>query len=153
MADFTKFLKVKVEDIEAAPCPPAGHYFANIKSWKTDEKSYDKSSSTKTPVVTLFFVLVSPDDDVEESELPEGGCASFGPVTRDYTLSEANSLNSLRKVGEMACEIDAKGLDLEDLLNAMRGQQVKLFMEQRAGTGDNADVFYPKVSKVLSATG
>lgn len=150
MADFSKYLGVKVEDIEAPTPPPIGHYFATIKSWKTGERVYDKGSGTKTPVVELSFTITGPDDDVDAAELPADGVKSFLGISRDYTLSEAAGLNALRKVGETACGIDAKGLDLEDLLNAMRGQEVKLYMEQRAG---NDDVFYPKVSKVLSATG
>jgi hypothetical protein len=149
-ADFSQYLKVKVEDIEAPEAPPIGHYYATIKSWKTDERQYQKDEAPE-PVISIFFTITEPDEDALEESEAAATKAKGKLVSKDYSLSDGSGQDALRKLGEKTLELPVKGLDLEDLLNELPGQEVKLYMEQRAGKGEREGQFFPKVSKVLSA--
>lgn len=146
--DFSKYLDVQVDTIERPSPPPVGHYFATIKSWKTGERDYAKASGgPKTPVVELTFSLTSPDTDIDEALLPANGIANR-LVQKDYSLNEENGQFQLRFLAEETCHLDVKGLSLADLLPQLNGQEVKLYLEQRAGQDD---AMFPVVKKVLAA--
>lgn len=145
--DFSRYLNVEVESIKPPEPLPVGHYFATIKGWKGAERDYDKANGgPKTPVVEITFTISGADEDIDPSELPEGGGVGR-IVSRDYNLKEDSGLNALRKLGEETCGLDVKGLHLSDMLPQLIKQPVKLYVEQNM-RGD--DVF-PKVTKVLPA--
>jgi hypothetical protein len=148
--DFSKHLDVEVESVDAPRAPPIGHYLATFKSWKGQEVVYDKESGKKTPTIVVTFALDEPLDDVDTSELPEDGVRGK-TVQRNYDLDDPDKrgLFALRKMGEETMNLPIKGLHFTDLLDAMRGQQVKLYMEQRAGKEEGE--FYPKIGKILPA--
>jgi hypothetical protein len=145
--DFSKFLDVDVSNIEAPKPIPVGHYFATIKGWKGAERDYAKATGgAKTPVVELTFSITGPDEDVDEDDLPPKG-VSGRLVQRDYSLNEESGVYALRRLGEETCGLDVKGLHLSDLLDALKSQEVKLYIEQRAGAEEGQ--FFPQVKKVL----
>lgn len=149
--DFSRFLKVNVDDIpKTLPSLPGGHFYATIKSWKGAERFYDKENPKKgTPVIELTFTINSPSDDVDESQLLDGKLpVSIG--TRDYNLAEGGSTH-LRNLAEDTLGLDVKGLELEDILDAMRGQECLVYNEPRAGKEEGQ--FYTNLKKVLPANG
>lgn len=146
-ANFDAFLDVDVSTIEAPKPLPIGHYFADIKAWKTTEVEYQKG--TKTPIVQLDFKLTGPDEDVDLDDMPEGNGVGR-VVNRNYTLNDENGPFMLRKLAEETCQLDTKGLKLKDVLPQLIGQPVKLFIKQRMGGEDGAQAF-PQVDKVLPA--
>lgn len=149
--DFSRYLKVQTDTIEPPKPIPVGHYFASIQGWKGAERDYQKATGgAKTPVAEITFKLTAPDDDVDETELPDKGVTGR-LVTKDYTLNEEIGLSSLRRLAEDTCDLDVKGLDLGDTLDALKNQDVKLYIEQRAGQEEGQ--FFPVVKKVLSAHG
>lgn len=150
-ADFSNYLKVPMSEVpKTLPSLPNGHFFATIKSWKTAERYYDKENPKKsTPVVELTFTITAPDSDVDEDLLPNGKLpVNIG--TRDYNLAEGGSTN-IRNLAEDTLDLDVKGLDLEDTLNALKGQECKVYNEPRAGKEEGQ--FYTNIKKVLSAHG
>lgn len=148
--DFSRYLDVPVDTLEAPKPPPIGHYFATIKSWKGAERDYDKATGgPKTPVVEVFFSLTSPDEDVEEDLLPKGG-VSGKLVSRDYTLNEESGTYQLRFLAEETCGLPTKGLSLGDTLAMLPGQEVRVQIGHRAGQDEGQ--FFPKVLKVISAS-
>lgn len=149
--DFSSYLNVAVESIEQPKAPPIGHYFATIKDWKAAERNYNKASGgAPVPVVQIDFLLTSPDDDVDPSELPKGGIKGR-VVNKDYTLNDEFGPAALRALAEKTCALDVKGLNLSDLLPQLKGQEVKVYLEQRAGQEEGQ--FFSVVKKVLSANG
>ena len=150
--DFSQYLGVEVEKIEAPEAPPIGHYFATIKTYKTEERQYSKDSAPE-PVIALFFSITEPDEDSLE-ENPDAAMKAKGKlVSKDYSLSDGTGQAAIRALAEKTLELPVKGLTLGDLLDELPGQEVKLYMEQRAGKGDREGQFFPKVSKVLAANG
>ena len=153
MADFSSYLEKSMDDVpKSLPSLPAGHFFAVISDWKTGERKYDKTNPKNiTPVVELTFKITGPDDDVDTSQLPEGG--GIGRiVTKDYTLNDAEQRGqiSLRRIAEVACELDVKGQALADVLDALKGQDVRVHNAPKAGKEEGQ--FYNNVDMVLSAS-
>lgn len=145
--DFSKYLDVRVEDIKRPEAPPLGHYGATIKSWKPREVDYQQGAGPQ-PVARVYFTLNHAYDDVEPSELPEGGIAGK-MVDNDYDLTDPWMI---RVLAEDTLGLNVKGLGLGEVLDALEGQEVKLYMEQRmgkAGSKTEGQAF-PKVSKVLA---
>lgn len=149
MPDFSAYLDVAVDSVEAPKPLPAGHYFATIAKYEPREVEYEKG--VKTPVLTLSFRISSADEDVEESELPEGG-GKGRIVTKDYQLNdpESRGLFAIRRIAEEACGLPIKGYQFEDLLRTMIGQEVKVFNVPRASKTEEG-VFYPNIQRVLAA--
>ena len=146
-ANFDSYLDVEIESIDAPKPIPEGHYFADIKSWKTTEVEYQKG--TKTPIVQLDFRITGPDDDVEMDLMPEGnGVGRI--VNRNYTLNDENGPFMIRKLAEETCQLDTKGLKLKDVLPQLIGQPVKVHIKHRMG-GPDGDQAFPQVDKVLPA--
>lgn len=149
-ADFSQYLKVKVDDIPTSlPSLPAGHFFADLRSWKTDERFYDKTEPKKgTPVVELLFAITGPDDDVDPGQLPESQGVGR-TVRKDYTLNDPDSRGqmNLRRVCEKACGVDGKGLELDELLDASVGSSVKVHNTPKAGK--NEGEFFDNIDMVL----
>lgn len=145
--DFSRYLDVPVEDIEAPKPLPAGTYFATIAKWEGREVDY-KDGSGKTPVVTVSFKLTSADSDVDPDLLPEGG-GQGRIVQRDYRLNDPDKagMYALRRLGEDTCRLPVKGLQLTDLLREVVNQEVKVFNNPK--TNDEGLTF-PRISKVLS---
>lgn len=148
--DFSAYLGVKVDDIEAPKPLPLGHYYATFKSWKGAERDYDKANGgPKTPVVELTFSLDEPCDDVEPEELPDKG-VNGRIVTKDYQLNDEIGLNGLKLFTSKACGVDTKGLDLGDALDACLSSTVKLFNEPRPGKEEGQ--FFPNIRRILDAS-
>lgn len=145
--DFSRYLDVAVESIEAPKPLVLGHYFATIKAWKGEEVEYQKG--TKTPIVRVTFALTAADTDVDESLLPPNYIGRT--VDRNYTLNDESGQFQLRKLAEDTCELPVKGLHLGDLLPTLIGQPVRVYIEMRPGSEEGQ--FFPQVKKVLSANG
>lgn len=150
MADFSSYLGVKVDTIEAPTAAPNGHYFATFTGWKTAERNYAKATGgPPTPVVELTFKITSPDTDAAE-DMPEAAQKAVNKlVTKDYTLNEEAGMFNLRKFTGDTCGIDTKGLSLEDALNACKGSDVKVYNEPRPGKEEGQ--FFNNVTRVLPA--
>lgn len=148
--DFSRYLKVEVDSIEAPTAPPIGHYFAKVQSWKGQERDYDKATGgPKTPVVEVTFKITAPDQDAEEED-PIGAAKAVGRlVTRDYSLTDESGMYALRRLTGETCGIDTKGLDLSDALDACKGSDVKVYNVPRAGREEGQ--FYSNITKVLPA--
>ena len=147
--DFSSYLHVKMDDVPAVlPSIPGGHWFADISDWKTGERNYDKATGgPPTPVVEIIFKLTGPDEDVE------GGDNFVGrTVSRDYRLNDPDRAGQtyIRQLAERTCGLDVAGLELEDVLDALKGQSVKVFNEPRAGQEEGQ--FFPNIKKVLPAS-
>lgn len=151
-ANFDSYLDIEVESIERPQAPPVGHYSpCRIAAWKQGERAFNKDDpSKKTPVIEIFFQLGSPEEDARENAESFGVDAeSFvgRTVSRDYDLSDPQGQFGLRRMAEDTCSLDVKGLKLREVLDQLKGQEVKLYMEQRVGREEGE--FFPKVSKVL----
>ena len=148
--DLQQYLGVAVEDIKDAQPLPVGHYFADIVKWTGKTAKFQGAGGPETPVVQLDFKLTGADSDVDPELLPDGGGAGR-LVNRSYELNDPdqNGIRALRKVGENVCGLDVKGLTLNDLLDQLKGQPVKLYIEQNT----RGDDIFPKVTRVLSAEG
>ena len=147
--DFSRYLDVPVEDIEAPKPLPTGSYFALITKWEAREVDF-KDGNNKTPVVTVTFRTTGADDDVDPDLLPEGG-GQVRIVTRDYRLNDPDGAGkyALRRLGEETCQLPVRGLQLSDLLPQLISQEVKVFIEPQPSKTDPDRVF-ARVSKVLS---
>lgn len=152
--DFSAYLHVSMDDIpETTPTLPGGHYFATITTWKTAERDFDKATGgAKTPVVEISFRITGADDDIEADDLPPGG--GVGKlVTRDYRLNDGDKagLTQLRRLATVTCQLDTKGLELPDVLDLLKGQEVKVYNVPRPGR--NEGEFFANITQVLPANG
>ena len=148
--DFSKYLNVDVDSIEAPAAPPLGHYHAQFVSWKGAERDYDKANGgPKTPVVEVTFKITAPDTDAEEEDAAAAAKAVGRLVSKDYTLSDEAGMYGLRRLTSETCGVDTKGLALEDALNACKGADVKVFNQPRPGKEEG--VFYTNIKSVLPA--
>lgn len=148
--DFSKYLSVEVDAIEAPAAMPLGHYFATFQTWKGAERDYDKANNgPKTPVVEVTFKITTPDDDALEEDPAAAQKAVGRLVSKDYTLSDEAGMYALRRLTAETCGIDTKGLGLEDALNACKGSDVKVYNQPRAGKDEG--VFYTNIKSVLPA--
>lgn len=146
--DFSTYLNVAVESIEAPRAAPAGHYFAVFQSWKGAERDYAKASGgPPTPVVECTYKITAPDTDASEEDADAANKAVNRLVTKDYTLNEESGLYALRQMLAVACGIDTKGLDLSDALDAAKGSDVKVYNVPRAGKEEGQ--FYNNIVRVL----
>lgn len=152
--DYSKFLDVEVENIQQERHLPTGHFFADIITWKTAERDY-KDDRGKIPTVELSFRTTSPGDDVDEAALPENGGIGV-LLTKDYNLNdvsngkvEGGGQAQLRRLAEETLGIPGKGLKLSDLLDALKGQAVRVYNDPRADKNDNMK-YYNRVTKVLA---
>lgn len=156
-ANFDSYLDVDVEAIERPTPPPIGHWLATIKSHKTAERDYDKANGgPKTPVVELMLALNAPYDDAVEWAEANGADVNVHigkAFPKDYRLNDEGGPFQLRQIGEVACELPVTGLKLRDLLEHLHGQQVKVYMDHRAGKEGSPQEgqFFPNITKVLSA--
>lgn len=148
--DFSKYLDVKVDTIEAPKSAPVGHYFASFVSWKGAERFYEGKGGPATPVVELTFKITGADEDAEEEDAEAATKATGKLVTKDYNLSEESGMFGLRRFTAETCGIDTKGLGLSDALDACKGSGVKVFNEPRADKR-NEGVFFNNITKVLPA--
>ena len=154
MADFSAYLNVKAEDIEAPKPLPVGHYHADIVGWKTAERDY-KNGEPPQPVVELTFRTTGPDDDVDPADLPTSGGVGI-LCTKDYRLSmpskgkvEGGGHNQLRRLAEETLGLDVKGLHFEDILNALKGQSVRIQNTPRVDKRDES-VSYNNITAVIA---
>ncbi len=152
--NFDSYLDVPVENISAAKALPTGHYFADIRSWKGAERTY-RPEEGAVAVIEMTFVTTGPDEDVDSGELPANGGVGV-LITKDYQLSavssdgkvEGGAQSILRNMAEKTCDLDTKGLSFRDVLEALKGQPVKVHQEPRADKR-NEGVFYNNITKVL----
>ncbi len=149
-ADFSSFLSVPVDDIERPRALPLGHFHAVVKGWKTDERNYARAGDPPkiTPIVSVSFTITGADDDVDETDMPDD--LSKVAASKDYDLTDERGMFALRQLTQTTCGIDTKGLNLQDALDAIKGSDVKLYNEPRAGK--NEGEFYTNISRVLSAS-
>lgn len=149
-ADFSKYLSVPVDSIEAPTAPPLGHYFADVVSWKGAERDYDKANGgPKTPVVEVTFKITGAEEDAEAEDSVGAAKAVSKLVTKDYALSEESGMFQLRKLTSETCGIDTTGLALNDALDACKGSSVKVYNEPRAGKGEREGQFFTNITRVL----
>jgi len=148
--DFSKYLDVDVESVpKTLPSVPGGHWFSTIAGWKGAERNYDKATGgPPTPVVELTFKLTSPDSDVEDDESAQKSIGKL--ATKDYNLADGSGQTMLRNLAEDTLGLDVKGLHFSDVLDALKGQEVKVFNNPRAGKEEGQ--FYTNITRVLSAT-
>ncbi len=152
MAAFDSYLKIDMADVpKSVPSLPGGHWFATISGWKTAERNYDKATGgPPTPVVEISFRVTGADDDVDTTALPAGG--GVGKIlTKDYRLNDPDKTGQvmLRRLAEETCGLPVKGYDLESLLDALKGSEVKVFNVPRPGQEEGQ--FFPNVTRVLPA--
>lgn len=146
-ADFSRYLSVEVDAIEAPTVGPLGHYLASFQSWKGAERDYDKANSgPKTPVIELTFKITQPDDDAVEEDASNAQKMVGKLATKDYTLNDETGMFNLKKFVSEICDVDSK-TGLGDALDACKGSVVKLFNEPRSGKEEG--VFYFNVKKIL----
>ncbi len=149
--DFSSYLSVDADSIpKSVPSLPGGHFYATIASWKGAERFYEGKGGPATPVVELTFRITGADDDVDTDSLPEGGGVGK-TVTKDYQLNDPDKTGivMLRRLAEDTCGLDVKGLQLSDVLDALKGSEVKVYNEPRAGKEEGQ--FFANVKKVLPA--
>lgn len=146
--DFSRYLDVPVEDITRPKPLPMGTYFAAIIKQENREVQFEPG--VKTPVTTVSFRLISPDEDVDPDLLPEGNGVGR-VVTKDYRLNDPDRQGqwALRRLAEEACNLPGKGKHLQDLLNELPGQEVKIFNNPRPNKNEEGQ-FFPNVTRVLS---
>lgn len=150
MADFSSYLNVEVDTIEAPTAGPAGHYFATLQGWKSAERNYAKATGgPPTPVVELTFKISGPDTDADEEDSTRAQKMTGKIVTKDYTLSEEAGMYGLRRFTSETCGVDTKGLHLSDALDACKGADVKVFNAPRAGKEEGQ--WYNNITLVLPA--
>lgn len=151
--DFSKYLNVSAEEIPTSiPSLPLGHYHADVQGWKGAERDYDKANGgPKTPVVEVSFKITGADDDVEFNDAFPSGSEVGKVVSRDYSLNDPDRAGQvmLRRLAEETLGLDVKGLELSDLLEAMKGQSCKVYNEPRAGKEEGQ--FFPNIKKILPA--
>lgn len=149
MPDFSSYLNVSMDDVpKTIPSLPAGHFFADITGWKTAERNFDKATGgPPTPVVEISLRITDADDDVEDTTVPCKGKV----VTKDYRLNDPDRAGHtmLRRLAESTCGLDVKGLELEDVLEALKGQPVKVFNVPRPGQEEG--VFFANITRILPA--
>lgn len=151
--DFSKYLDIAVENVEAAKPLPAGHFFATITKWEGKERDY-KNGEPPVPVVELSFRTTAPDEDVEPDELPANG--GIGVIcTKDYRLAtpangkvEGGGQAQLRRLAEDQLELAVAGMHLTDVLDALKGQDCRIYNEPRADKKEEG-VFYTNITRVL----
>ena len=154
--DFSSYLNVKAEDIERPRPLPIGHFFATLQSWRGVERFYDKENPKKaTPSIELTFKIDGPDHDVDTFAVPANLVGSL--CTRDYNLVEqkgdkveGGGQAQLKRLAAETMGLDIKGLDLEGILDAMKGSAVRVYNEPRPDRND-PEVFYTNIKKVISA--
>lgn len=146
--DFNRYLDIPVEDITRPKPLPAGTYFATIT--KTENREVEFERGTKTPVTTISFKLLSPDEDVDPELLPEGGGVGR-IVTRDYRLNDPDKAGqwALRRLAEETCQIPGKGKMLQDLLHELPNQEVKVVNVPRPNKNEEG-MYFPNITRVLS---
>ncbi len=145
--DFSNYLSVPVDSIEAPKASPTGHYFATFQSWKGAERFYEGKGGPATPVVELTFKLTGADEDAADEDAASAAKCVGKLVTKDYTLSEESGMYALRRFTSETCGVDTKGLDLGDSLDACKSAEVKVFNQPRAGKEEGQ--FYNNVTKIL----
>lgn len=151
MADFSVYLNTPMDDIpDNIPSLPVGHYFATITNWITKERFYDTNNPKKgTAVVELTFRIIGPDDDVE-GDLPEGG-GKGTLISKDYDIqSDLRGKVNLRKIAKIACGLPVDGQDLPDVLDALKGQDVKVHNSPRPNKKAEGE-YFNNIDMVLSA--
>lgn len=151
--DFAAYLNVPAENVEAAKPLPAGHFHADIASWKGAERDY-KNGEPPKPVVEITFRTTGPDTDVDETELPSNGGVGV-LLTRDYGLVRPTSKGKVEGGGQSAIirlaenlGLDTKGMQVADVLDALKGQSVRVYNEPRPDKKQEG-VFYNNVTQVL----
>lgn len=147
--DYDKYLKVPTDSLEGSPALPAGHFHARITGHRLRSVDY-KQGNGEEPVVTINFQVLSPDTDVDL----EGYDVDKFPLNKqkpakDFSLTDANDLKRLRNVAEVACNLNIKGQQLEDTLNDLKGQEVMIHSQPRAGKGEREGEWFSNIDKIL----
>jgi len=146
--DFSKYLGVAVDTIEAPRSAPEGHYHASFVSWKPTERNYGKATGAPpTPVIELTFKVTGASEDAIDLDAEAAEKATGRLMTKDYSLDDDAGLYGLRRFASETCGIDTKALNLGDSLDACKGSDVMLFNQPRPGKEEG--VFYNNVTKVL----
>ena len=153
-ANFDHYLGVKAENIENAKALPLGHYHADITGWKTKETDF-KQGRGPQPMLELQMRTTAPSDDVEESDLPANGGVGV-VISKDYEFNpvdnngkvEGGAAAAIRRLADQL-DLDVKGLELRDILDALKGQSVLAYNEPRADKND-PEVTYTSIKKVLA---
>lgn len=153
-ANFDHYLSVKSENIENVKALPVGHYFATITGWKTKETDF-KQGKGPQPMLEISLKTDGPSDDVEESDLPANGGQGV-LISKDFEFAsvgndgktEGGAAAQMRKLADQL-DLDVTGLELRDILDALKGQQVLAYNEPRADKSD-PEVTYTNIKKLLA---
>lgn len=129
--DFSAYMDVPTDSVEAPLPLPAGHYYATITSWKTIETDY-KNGEGPIPQVRLGFKVTAPGDDVDPDALPKGGVVGK-LADRDYNLKDGTGHYAIRTLAETSLDLPTKGQHFRDTLDALKGQEVIIYGEVRMG--------------------
>lgn len=146
--DFSSYLKVSVDSIpKRLPTLPTGHFYADITGWKTGTRNYGPERP-EVPVVSIAFKITGPDDDVEDPD----SVPANKTVYRDYDLNDPDQRGqiAIRRLAEETCGLAVKGLELDGVLDALKGCQVKVFSDPQPNKKEEGE-FFDRISKVLPA--
>lgn len=146
--DFTSYLKVDMDSVpKRLPTLPTGHFFAEINGWKTGVRNFGEGRS-ETPVVSISFKITGPDDDVEDP----GSVPSNKVVYKDYELNDPDRRGqiAIRRLAEDTCQLSVKGLELDGVLDALKGSQVKVYSDPQPNKKEEGE-FFDRITKVLPA--
>lgn len=142
--DFTNYLSAPIEEFEAPKAPPVGHYFASIFGYKTAERNYGERTGV---VVEITFKLTSADSDVSEPFSDKELKAAR--IVRDYSLDgDRPQQHMIRAIAEDTLQLPVKGLSLGEVLESIKGHDVRLELDHRIDKDGNT---WPVVKKVLAA--
>lgn len=146
--DFSSYLKVSMDAIpKRLPTLPGGHFFADIQGWKTGTRNFGPEKP-ETPVVSIAFKITGPDDDVEDPETVPANKV----VYKDYELNDPDLRGqiAIRRLAEETCGLPVKGYELDGVLDALKGAQVKVFSDPQPNKKEEGE-FFDRITKVLPA--
>lgn len=147
--DFSKYLGVQVDTIEAPRAAPEGHYLGTFVKWAPAERNYNKATGgPPTPVIELTLKCTATLDDAIEADSTAAEKAIGRLFTKDYALDDDAGLYAIRRFASEACGVDTTGLSIADGLDAAKGSDVKFFNKPRPGKEEG--VFYNNVTSIFA---
>jgi len=146
--DFSSYLKVDMDSVpKRLPTLPGGHFFADITGWKTGTRNFGEGKQ-ETPVVTILFKITGPDEDVEDPETVPANKV----IGKDYELNDPDRRGqiAIRRLAEDTCDLSVKGLELDGVLDALKGCSVRVFSDPQPNKKEEGE-FFDRITKVLPA--
>lgn len=131
--DFSKYLSIKGNEVEKPKPIPIGTYYGFIRSFKGEERQYNKDDKNdKTPVISFTIHKFTASDDVDQTELGEFKGLENRVLTRDFSLRE----DQIYRLDEFLTSLGISGDDrtFGDRLNDTVNQPVMVAINQRQFT-------------------